>query len=243
MKAGALDRRISILRQGPAVDDGYTTLPGEFGLLANRSASWRPASRTEQFENAGIEAKSGGSFWIRSDITTRQVVETDKLVYTGRIYEILGIREIGRREGLELIVVAGDDDSPIDISGLSPIPGAVPVNLEFMQISRVAESNVSGHRVVAASADGRVSHVGKLDADAVNVLGVTEGSALAGNPVSIVTIGEMQETSWSWTAGPVWLGDDGIMTQVVPIAGLLVQVGVATDPTKLNINPQVIVQL
>jgi head-tail adaptor len=124
MKAGNLDRRISILRQGAAVDDGYTVVPGALGVLANRAAAWRPATRTEQFESAGEEAKVGGSFWLRSDSITRQVVETDKIAYSGRIYEILGIREIGRREGLEVIVESGDDPTDIDLSGLSPIPDA-----------------------------------------------------------------------------------------------------------------------
>jgi head-tail adaptor len=124
MKAGNLDRRISILRQGAAVDDGYTVNPGALGVLANRSAAWRPATRTEQFENAGTEAKSAGSFWVRSDSRTRQVVETDKVAYSGRIYEIFGIREIGRREGLEIFVESGDDETEIDLSGLSPIPDA-----------------------------------------------------------------------------------------------------------------------
>lgn len=124
MKAGNLDRHISILRQGAAIDDGYTVNPGVLGVLANRSAAWRPATRTEQFDNAGEEARSGGSFWVRSDSRTRQVVETDKVVYSGRIYEIFGIREIGRREGLEIIVESGDDQTEIDLSGLSPIPDA-----------------------------------------------------------------------------------------------------------------------
>jgi head-tail adaptor len=125
VRAGKLDRRISILRYGAPVDDGYTLTEGALGVLTTRSASWRPATRKEQFENAGTEAKAGGIFWIRSDTTTRTIVETDKLVFEGRMFDILGLSEIGRREGIELLVAAGDDGTTIDISGLSPIPDAL----------------------------------------------------------------------------------------------------------------------
>jgi hypothetical protein len=124
MKAGPLDRRVSILREGPAVDDGYTMVPGGLGLLATRWASWKPATRAEQFENAGNEAKLGGTFWLRSDSTTRHIVETDKVVHDGRTYDILGLSEIGRREGIELLVAGNDEELEIDLSGLSPIPDA-----------------------------------------------------------------------------------------------------------------------
>ena len=110
-------------------------------------------------------------------------------------------------------------------------------------LSRIAESDVSGHRAVAASADGRVSHVGKADVDASNVMGISTGSALAAQSVSIQPSGEMQESSWNWSPGPVWLGDNGLLTQTLPTSGLLVRIGIATAPTKLNVNPQVIAQL
>lgn len=124
MKAGNLDRRISILRAGAATDDGYTMVPGALGLLATRWAAWKPVTRREQYEDAANIAKAEGTFWLRSDSTTRQIVETDKLVHDGRTYEILGLSEIGRREGIELLVVGDDQGEEIDLSGLSPIPDA-----------------------------------------------------------------------------------------------------------------------
>jgi hypothetical protein len=118
-----LDRRVSILRQSSNIDDGYTVTPGELGVLINRPA-----------------AKVGGSFWLRSDSQTRQVVETDKLVYAGRVYEIFGIREIGRREGLEIIVEGGDDGYNIDLSGLSPIPIASDIEVRVEAIEALIEN-------------------------------------------------------------------------------------------------------
>jgi hypothetical protein len=110
------------------------------------------------------------------------------------------------------------------------------------QISRIAETDVSGHRAVAASADGRISHVGKDDADASYVIGITTSAALAGLETNLVTIGEVTESSWNWAPGPVWLDVDGQLTQSVPVTGTLVRIGMATASTKLNVNPQVIVK-
>jgi len=124
MIAGALDRRISVLRQGPAIDDGYTTTPGELGVLASRWASWKPANGREVFENQGRKAIAGGSFWLRSDTTTRRIVETDKVAFEGRLWDILSVTQIGRRDGLELIVASDDEETEIDLTGLSPIPDA-----------------------------------------------------------------------------------------------------------------------
>jgi head-tail adaptor len=140
VRAGKLDRRISILRYGAPVDDGYTLIEGELGVLVQRSASWRPATRKEQFENAGTEAKAGGIFWIRSDTDTRHIAETDKLVFEGRMFDILGFSEIGRREGIELLVAADDDGTEIDISGLSPIPIASDIEIRVEAIEALIEN-------------------------------------------------------------------------------------------------------
>jgi Phage head-tail joining protein len=140
VKIGSLDRRIAILRNGPATDDGYTIIPGELGILAERSSRWQPASRLEQFESMGKEAKSGGSFVIRSDNITRQIVETDKLAYSGKLYEIQGIRELGRRDGIELFVEAADGQTEIDLSGLSPTPPQSDIENRVAALETVIEN-------------------------------------------------------------------------------------------------------
>jgi head-tail adaptor len=115
MKAGALDRRISILRAGARVDDGYSDTDGPLEILFYRWASWRPANGRETFENQGKEAKAGGSFWLRSDSATRGIAETDKVHFEGGVWDILSITELNRREGLELIVAASDQPADFEI--------------------------------------------------------------------------------------------------------------------------------
>ena len=108
MKAGTLDRRITIQRQGEPYDDGYTTRPGELEDYASRWASWKPANGRETFQNQGVEAVAGGTFWVRWDSLTKAIQTTDVISFEGRVWNIVGVQEIGRREGVELIVVAGD---------------------------------------------------------------------------------------------------------------------------------------
>lgn len=126
MKAGKLDRRVTILRRGAPVDDGYTSNPetATLAIYAERWAGWKPATRAEQFENAGKEGKIGGVFHLRSDSLTRHITETDKVAHDGLIYDVLGISEIDRRVGIELLVAGADGQTEIDLSGLSPVPDA-----------------------------------------------------------------------------------------------------------------------
>ena len=109
MRAGSLDRRVDLQRQALATDDGYTTVPGALETYASRWASWKPANGRELFENLGREAKAGGSFWLRYDSTTSGILATDKVRWDERTWDIVSIIQIGRREGIELIVVAGDE--------------------------------------------------------------------------------------------------------------------------------------
>lgn len=108
MKAGSLDRRITVMRTGAPVDDGYNITPGEPAALCTRWASWKPANGRETFENLGVEAKAGGTFWLRHDSITSTITAQDTVQYDGRSWNIVGVQELGRREGVELIVVTGD---------------------------------------------------------------------------------------------------------------------------------------
>lgn len=122
MKAGPLDRQITILRRGAATDDGYTTKPGALGIFCERKAKWKAANGRTVFESQGREALAGGTFHVRYDNTTRNISETDFVVYDSRLWTILGISEMdGRREGLELLVVATDRGTILDVTGLGSI--------------------------------------------------------------------------------------------------------------------------
>lgn len=108
IKAGVLDRRVTIQRNGPPTDDGYTTVPGALADYYTCSAKWTPARGREVFENQGIEAYSGGVLLIRYNPTTATIRETDKVLLGGRLWDIITVQEVGRREGIELTIAAGE---------------------------------------------------------------------------------------------------------------------------------------
>jgi hypothetical protein len=108
-----------------------------------------------------------------------------------------------------------------------------------------AASTLSGHRVVTASPDGTWRYASNDNlADLTAPLWVTTGAVDAGEQGEAVILGPITEPSWSWTPGPVYLGVDGMLTQVpptAPAAVFLAQVGFATSATTLFVarNPSI----
>lgn len=125
LSAGSLDRRITLMRHGAEIDDGLISLPGALMEMGRRSASWKPANGRRVFENLGRKTLAAGSFWLRSDAVTRQLVEVDKIGFADRVWDIVSITELGRRDALEIMVTASDDYGAIDLSQLQPIGTAV----------------------------------------------------------------------------------------------------------------------
>ncbi len=105
------------------------------------------------------------------------------------------------------------------------------------KLTKIAGSAIGGHKVVIASG---VSGAQLADKDTPAhmhlVLGVTQGAASSGSPVDIQTVGEMIEPSWSWSAGPVFLGSNGNLTQTPPASGFQLLIGTAIAPTVLMIK-------
>ena len=108
--------------------------------------------------------------------------------------------------------------------------------------TRTAGEALGGHRAVAIRTDGKAWYVSPTDA-LVSVFGLTTGAASLGADVAIQSAGEMIEPSWNWTQGPVYLGASGTLTQTVPVAGAIVEIGIAGGPTSITINPRVVARL
>lgn len=114
ISAGRLDRRVKILRRLASSDDGYGTQPGDWALLAERWASVRPRMGKENPEAGGMTARAVTSFWLRFDEVTREITELDAVELDGVRYEIVvPPLQVGRREGIELLAVAGSPSAPL----------------------------------------------------------------------------------------------------------------------------------
>jgi hypothetical protein len=79
-------------------------------------------------------------------------------------------------------------------------------------------------------------------------LGVTTGAAADGAPSDVVTHGQVEDSSWTFTAGlPVFVSTaPGILTQSAPVSpGSLfaLRIGVALSPTSLFVSPAMPVAL
>lgn len=101
-----------------------------------------------------------------------------------------------------------------------------------------AGATVGGHRVVVIGPDGKVQHANASDLSHAGLgMGLTTCAAAEGESVVVVVAGEVNEPSWSWAASqPIYLSDNGQLTQTPPSTGALIQVGYPSLPTRMLIS-------
>ena len=122
---------------------------------------------------------------------------------------------------------------------LKPSPAADTLSFTVkstgpLSSSRVLVVNSGG--VVLADKD-TLTHQDKI-------LGLTTSSASAADEdVSVLGEGYRKDDSYTFTEGPVWLGNAGVLTQVKPATGMLVQLGVAISATELYFDIGLAVKL
>lgn len=108
MFAGPLDRRIRLERFTSTTDPISGEQVKTWATLGPDKifASHRRASARETLASAEIAAASSDVFEIRYDSAWADVSPLDRLIYEGVTHEIVGVSEIGRREGLRIDTVA-----------------------------------------------------------------------------------------------------------------------------------------
>ncbi|WP_340109463.1 head-tail adaptor protein [Pikeienuella sp. HZG-20] len=103
MRAGRLDRMVQVLRAA-VVDD---EMQARFGALAPLGAPI-PAEKAdisdgERFRSGGVDAALSTRFTVRFNALSASILTSDRLECEGRIYEIVGIKDVGgRRRALEI---------------------------------------------------------------------------------------------------------------------------------------------
>lgn len=106
MQAGKLDRRITIQRK--------TTVQNDLGEeaetwldMATVSASKRDVSDSERVAAAEVSATITTRFQVRWSKNVQDVNPGGhRLLFGDRVYDIAAVKEIGRREGLEITAAA-----------------------------------------------------------------------------------------------------------------------------------------
>jgi SPP1 family predicted phage head-tail adaptor len=108
MTAGALDRRIQFERAS-LTDDGFGSAEtwGDYGSPV--WASRRDVNDTEKWASGQVSATLMSRFVVRWSSLTAALTAKDRFTCDGRAWEILGLKERGRREWIEITATSAAD--------------------------------------------------------------------------------------------------------------------------------------
>lgn len=109
LAAGKLDRRITLQRFTYTVAAGSGEQVKVWADIATRWASKKDVSDSERVASAEVSAEIGTRFVVRWDSLLRDLNPKDRLVFEGRTYEIVAVKEIDRRVGIEISAIARAD--------------------------------------------------------------------------------------------------------------------------------------
>lgn len=103
MRAGKLRRRIQIERAHVLVDDYGHARESWLPILTTR-AEIKEDSTAELLSAFGQMNRDSKVFLIRWQL--EKITTSDRLIHDDKVYNIIGLAEIGRRRGLEVRAVA-----------------------------------------------------------------------------------------------------------------------------------------
>lgn len=119
-----------------------------------------------------------------------------------------------------------------------PGPAGEPGPEGGTSLQRIAGEVLSALRVVY-ELDDEVRILDYRDAAHIDLLlGITLTAADPGVAVNVQRTGVIEDSAWSWTPGPVWLGVNGALTQTPPSDGFDVLLGAAPSATRINLDLQ-----
>ena len=113
LRAGDLDRRITIERY-TETRDPFNNPVKIWQELAIVWAAKTDVSDSERLAAQEVGAEISTRFRIRWSLQVRDIDPKDRVRFEGRLYDIVGVKEIGRREGLEITAVARPETPPED---------------------------------------------------------------------------------------------------------------------------------
>lgn len=101
MAAGKLDRRLVLLGASTG-DDGFQTGPGGFEPLGTVWASRVDISDGERSRASGVAATATARFQIRHSTAAAALTPANRVREGEQEFDILGIKQLGRRLGFEI---------------------------------------------------------------------------------------------------------------------------------------------
>lgn len=117
MRAGQLRKTIAIYRNTPTISDGGS-LVDNWALYAEVAAAVKYDRGNERFAVQQIVGRGVVTFRLRWSSDVRGVVSKDLIRFDGREYDIKDMREVGRREGIEIDAAARSEAPLISVPSL-----------------------------------------------------------------------------------------------------------------------------
>ncbi len=121
-----------------------------------------------------------------------------------------------------------------------PNPQPLPATASsIFSTSIAAAQNLSALRVVATTDAGLIYASSDLPDTAFTALGVTVAAVLAGQQTQALIEGLITNQGWAWIPDqPIFLAEEGNLTQVAPNSGFILQVATPLSPTQILIELQ-----
>jgi head-tail adaptor len=109
MKATGREWTIIIERNTPTQDSGSGENVDSWEMLATTYAEKLDVSDSERVASAEVSAEISTRFRLLWSDAYSSVNPKDRIVLDERVFEIVGVKEIGRREGLEISAISRAD--------------------------------------------------------------------------------------------------------------------------------------
>jgi SPP1 family predicted phage head-tail adaptor len=110
MHAGSLDRRI-VLQRSVDSTNAFNEPVRAWTTLATVWASYEPVSDGEKARAGETTSDIMARFKVRRSTVVVSLDTRDQVIFDGRIWDITGVKELGRREGLEISAAARGERS------------------------------------------------------------------------------------------------------------------------------------
>ncbi|MDR0717521.1 MAG: hypothetical protein LBF50_08905 [Azoarcus sp.] len=122
--------------------------------------------------------------------------------------------------------------------GVQGPPGPPGIDAPGSIVARTAGAALSALIAVWEDEDGAVWPLDWRDAAHIDLLaGVTRTAALAGDEITIQRAGVVDAAGLGLVPGPVWIGEDGRLTQTPPVDGFDVYLGPALSGSRMILSP------
>lgn len=112
IRAGALDRQLTIYRRTIAKNNLNEDIE-TFIALATVAASRKDVSDSEKVAAQQVGAEISTRFQVRWSVLLSDLDPKDRCRCDGRTFEIVGVKELGRREGIEISATARADQAEL----------------------------------------------------------------------------------------------------------------------------------